>query len=163
MARRVFYSFHYEHDAWRAGTVRNMGVVGGNVFLNDNAWEKVKRGGDKAVKKWIDREMRRRSCVVVLIGSKTAGRKWINYEIEKAWADNKGIVGIHIHKLKDGNQKQSRKGRNPFSEIKVGRKRLSSIVKTYDLPYKKSETVYRHIQDNIEDWVEEAIQIRKEN
>lgn len=28
--RQVFYSFHYENDAWRAGQVRNIGVLEGN-------------------------------------------------------------------------------------------------------------------------------------
>jgi len=27
MTRKVFYSFHYDNDAWRAAQVRNMGVV----------------------------------------------------------------------------------------------------------------------------------------
>jgi hypothetical protein len=51
---------------------------------------------------------------VVLIGPATAGRKWINYEINKAWTDNKGVVGIHIHNLKDRFGNQSAKGANPF-------------------------------------------------
>jgi hypothetical protein len=29
--RKVFYSFHYMPDAWRASQVRNMGVVEGPV------------------------------------------------------------------------------------------------------------------------------------
>ena len=44
--------------------------------------------------------MAKRSCVVVLIGEKTAERKWINYEIKKAIELNKGIVGIYIHNLR---------------------------------------------------------------
>ena len=47
--------------------------------------------------------MAKRSCLVVLIGATTSGRKWINYEIEKAYELNKGIVVIYIHGLKDKN------------------------------------------------------------
>jgi len=38
--RQVFYSFHYEADAWRAAQVRNMGVVEGNQPASDNEWNK---------------------------------------------------------------------------------------------------------------------------
>ena len=106
--------------------------------------------------------MKRRSCVVVLIGSKTAGRKWIKYEIKKAWNDEKGLVGIYIHGLKNVDGEQSTKGRNPFDDFTVNKTKLSSIVKAYDPPYKTSTYVYDHIKDNIADWVEEAITIRND-
>ena len=72
MARRVFYSFHYKPDNWRASQVRNMGVIEGNQAVADNDWETVTKGGDAAIKKWIDDQMVGRSCVVVLIGSAAA-------------------------------------------------------------------------------------------
>ena len=84
MTRRVFFSFHYKPDNWRASKVRNIGKLEGNTPASDNGWETVTKGGDGAIRKWIDDQMRGRSCVVVLVGSKTAGRKWINYEIQKA-------------------------------------------------------------------------------
>ena len=98
MKRQVFFSFHYSNDNWRASQVRNMGIVSGDSTFSDNDWEEVKLKSDAMIKLWIDSQMAKRSCVVVLIGEKTAGRKWINYEIEKAIELNKGIVGIYIHK-----------------------------------------------------------------
>ena len=97
---------------------------------------------------------------MVLIGSRTAGRKWIKYEIKKAWGDGKGVVGIHIHNLKNQDGDQSSKGANPFAGLKVGQTDLSDIVKRYDPPYKTSTHVYDHINANIADWVEEAITTR---
>ena len=161
--RRVFFSFHYEADAWRAGQVRNMGVVEGNESVSDNDWEEVKRGGEKAIKRWIDSQIKGKSCAIVLIGSNTSGRKWINYEIEKAWNDGKGVLGIYIHNLKDQDGDQSAKGANPFYRLSLNGKRLSSVVEAYDPPYSRSTNVYNHIKENIADWVEEAIQIRKKN
>jgi hypothetical protein len=173
--RRVFYSFHYKADAWRAAQVRNMGVVEGNEPASDNDWEQITRGGDAAIKRWIDKQMEGRSCVVVLIGSSTAGRKWINYEIEKGWNDGKGVVGIYIHRLKDEERKQTFKGNNPFSFVQVdvlvqdywGRRQveripLSHIVKAYDPSYGDSKDVYGYIKKHLADWVEEAIEIRKQ-
>ena len=43
------------------------------------------------------------------------------------------------------------------------KKRLSTIAKAYDPPRTTSKGVYSYIEDNIEDWIEEAIQIRKDN
>lgn len=41
--RQVFYSFHFKNDSWRAGQVRNIGVVEGNTPVSSNDWEEVKR------------------------------------------------------------------------------------------------------------------------
>ena len=41
MARRSFFSFHYEPDASRAAQVRNMGMVDGNNPVSDNDWETI--------------------------------------------------------------------------------------------------------------------------
>jgi hypothetical protein len=161
MARKVFYSFHYIPDNWRAAQVRNMGVVEGNQPVSDNDWESVKRGGDSVIKSWIDGQMEGRSCAVVLIGSRTAGRKWINYEIEKAWNDGKGVVGIYVHNLKDRDKKQSIKGLNPFDELKLSNgKILSAVVQTYDPPSSDSQQVYGYIDRNLEALVEKAVKIR---
>ncbi|MGE3961943.1 MAG: TIR domain-containing protein [Dehalococcoidia bacterium] len=162
MTRRVFFSFHYKPDHWRASQVRNIGALEGNKPASDNDWEEVTNGGDTAIKKWIDGQMSGRSCAVVLIGANTSGRKWINYEITKAWNDGKGVLGIYIHNLKDSAGFQSSKGSNPFYNIthKPTGKRLSSIVMAYDPPFTTSTKVYGHIEDNIADWMEKAIEIR---
>ena len=162
MARRVFFSFHYKADNWRTSQVRNIGVIEGNRPVTDNDWEQIKRGGAKAIQDWIDRQLKGKSCTIVLIGAKTAGRKWIKYEIEKSWNDGKGVLGIHIHNLLDKDRKKSVKGRNPFDDFTMDRdgKKLSRIVKVYDPPYSKSTSVYNYINTNIADWVEDAVLIR---
>ena len=164
MKRKVFYSFHYKEDNWRTGQVRSIGAIEGNEPVSDNDWEEVTKGGDKAIEEWIDDQMIGRSCVVVLVGAKTAGRKWINYEIEKAWNEKKGVVGIRIHGLKDLDRKTSQQGANPFDYISFKDnkdKKLSSIVKCYNPSGSTSTEKYAWIKDNLSDAVEEAIEIRK--
>jgi len=165
MARKCFYSFHYEPDNWRASQVRNIGVIEGNEPAKDNDWESVSRGGDAAIEKWIDSQMSGRSCVIVLIGAGTAGRKWITHEISKGWNDGKGVVGIRIHKLKDRNGNTANTGSNPFDHVtfKSSGNKLSSVVKVYDPPGYDSRDVYAHISDNLSKWVEEAVAIRAAN
>lgn len=162
MARQAFYSFHYRPDSWRAAQVRNIGSIEGNRPTTDNEWEEVKRGGDSAIKRWIADQMKNRSCTVVLVGTNTANRKWINYEIAESWKDQMGVVGIHIHGLKDRNGYTSSKGRNPFHYLTLGNSStsLSSIVKCYDPKGRSSEERYDWISRYLAAAVEEAIGIR---
>jgi hypothetical protein len=140
-----------------------MGVIEGNEPCSDNDWESVKKGGDPAIEKWIAKQLEGRTCAVVLVGSGTAGRKWITYEIQEAWNGGRGVVGIHIHNLKNQQQLQSHKGDNPFDHlhfVKNPSKYLSSVAKLYDPPYWQSTDVYAYIKNNLAAWIEEAIQIK---
>jgi hypothetical protein len=137
-----------------------MGILEGNTPVSDNDWESITRGGDTAIRSWIDGQMKGKSCAIVLIGSNTAGRKWIKYEIEKAWKDGRGLLGIHVNNLKDSVGKQSLKGRNPFEDFKVNGKSLASIVYAYNPPYSDSQNVYQYIKAGLDAWVEEAIATR---
>lgn len=165
MARQAFYSFHYQPDNWRVATVRSIGAIEGNRSATDNDWETVTRAGEDAIKRWIDGQMKGRSCTVVLIGSNTAGRKWINYEISESWNKGMGVVGIHIHGLKNKDGYTSTKGVNPFDYVTFTQsgKKLSSIAKCYDPTASDSKITYAWIRDNLELAIEEAIRIRKAN
>lgn len=157
--RQVFFSFEYNKDAWRASQVRNMGKVDNNSTFSDNDWEEVKGKSDADIKKWINEQLAKRSCLVVLVGATTSSRKWIKYEIEKAYELNKGIVGIYIHKLKDKDGEQTTKGNNPFYSVYIGEdnERLSKYVTCFDSSYSSSAYVYDDIKANIEDLIEDAI------
>ena len=74
--RQVFFSFHYSNDNWRAAQVRKIGCIDNSSSILDNDWEKVKEKDEYRIKEWIDEQLKKRSCSVVLIGEKTANRKW---------------------------------------------------------------------------------------
>ncbi|ATL28726.1 hypothetical protein KY5_3708 [Streptomyces formicae] len=105
-----------------------------------------------------------KSCNVVLIGNQTADRPWIEYEFKKAWADRKGVVGIYIHQLLDQNRMPTTKGGNPFSGFTLddGKVQFDQVVRAYDPAGYNSQSVFASITANIEGWVEEAIDIRKQ-
>ena len=165
MARKVFFSFYYAGDGWRASQVRNMGTLEGNAPCSDNDWETVKKGGDKAIENWISDQLVGRSCTVVLVGGETANRKWVIHEISKSWNENKGVVGIRIHNLRDSASNLGTYGANPFDLVTFTKsgKQLSSVVKLYNPSGATSTDVYKSIKDNIATWVEEAINIRAAN
>jgi hypothetical protein len=64
LPRRVFYSFDYEMDAARVQLVKNMGKIESQPLLSGNKWEEVRKGGDRAIKKWIDDQMYGKNCLV---------------------------------------------------------------------------------------------------
>lgn len=162
--RKIFFSFHFNNDFWRTQQVRNIGSIEGNTIVSANKWEEVKKSGDAAIKKWIDDNIDGKSCLIVLIGEHTAGRKWINYEIEKAWNSKKGVLGIRIHNLENQAGQKSNIGGDPFSTFTLcdGKVKLSNVVKIKNPSNTTGKGVYSQISENLTSWIEEAIKIRNE-
>ena len=160
MARRVFFSFHYDNDVFRVQQVRNMGVIDGNQPISPSEWEDVKRKGEVSIQRWIDDNIKNCECVIVLIGSETANRPWVIHEIKRAWELDKGLFGVHIHNLKDARTGQkSRMGENPFDKLTFNNgEKLSTKVKRYDL---NSNDAYNDLRNNLQQMVEIAIKERK--
>lgn len=155
--RSIFYSFHFDNDVFRVQQVRNIGALEGNEPVSANDWETVKRGGSSAIERWIDANMNRRHCVIVLIGSETASREWVRYEIIKAWNEKRGLFGIHIHNLKCPRSGVCAKGPNPFEAITfTNGQPMSSVINTYD-PDAFWSSAYADISSRLEGWVEAAI------
>lgn len=106
MARRVFFSFHFERDIWRVNQVRNCNVVAGADvagFFDHSEYEEAKKKGDENIKRLIRSKLEGTSVTVVLIGTETASRPYVQYEVAQSIARNNGLLGIHIHHLKNQN------------------------------------------------------------
>lgn len=123
MARKVFFSFHYERDVWRAFIVRNSDITRESVeeagFIDAAEFEELERHGSNAVKRWINSQLEGTSVTAVLIGSKTYSRRWVRYEIIKSFDRGNGLLGIYIHNIKDQNGNTDLKGPNPFKYVGV--------------------------------------------
>lgn len=116
MARRVFFSFHYQRDIWRVNQIRNMPNITGAAaagFQDASLWEEAKNKGEAAIKKLINDGLQNTSVTVVFIGAKTAGRQYINYEIEQSIARGNGLVGIQIHHLENQSGETDSPGATP--------------------------------------------------
>ena len=156
MARKTFFSFHFKQDNWRASQVRNSWVTQDRKaagFFDSAEWEEVKKKDNSDIKKWIDKQLEGTSVTVVLIGEKTAGRKWIDYEIESSHGKKNGLLGIYIQNKKDSDGNTSNKGRNPFSDWYITRNDekvyFTELYETYDW-------VNDDGYNNMGDWIEEA-------
>ena len=125
MARRVFFSFHYQRYIWRVNQIRNIPNIIGSAaagFQDASLWEETKKKGDDAIKRLIDSGLENTTVTVVCIGNKTAGRKFINYEIEQSLKKGNGLVGIQIHHLKDKDENVDTPGEIPPQIEKAGYK-----------------------------------------
>lgn len=119
MARRTFFSFHYERDVWRAGQIRNSWVTKDREaagFWDAARWEEVKKKGKDAINSWIDEQLKGTSVTVALIGAETSTREYVDYEILQSHKKGNGILGIYIHNMKDASSRTDSKGANPFDK-----------------------------------------------
>lgn len=142
MARRVFFSFHYQRDIWRVNQIRNIGeIVGASAagFVDASLWEEAKRKGDAVIKALIDDGLRNTSVTVVCIGSQTAGRKYVEYEISQSVARGNAILGLQIHHLKDRFGQSDPVGATPASLTRIG------------------APIYKYVDhDSLKRWIEAA-------
>jgi hypothetical protein len=118
MARKVYFSFHFDRDSWRVAQVRNCNVVSGyekNPFYDKADWEAIKQKGDTAVQRWIEEQLKGTSVTVVLIGKETASRRWVKYEIARSIELGKGLLGIDISKINNSLGETDETGVNPLS------------------------------------------------
>ena len=157
MATSVFFSFHYSRDIIRVQKVANIGALDGQT-LNRQNWEQVKRQGKAAIENYIDKEMAYKRAVVVLIGRQTAARPWVQYEIRKAWAARKPLVGIHINGLSDFQDKVDFAGPNPFRQFGFSdsSKTYADYIPVYVPSGNTSQEVYASISRNINGWIDHA-------
>lgn len=141
MARRVFFSFKYEHDVSRAMVVRNSWVTQGKEaagFVDAADFEEVKKGGDVAIKKWIKEQLHGTSVTVVLVGSHTCSSTYVQYEIEQSEIRGNGLLGIDVSKIKDLDGNTT--------------KRCGQIPSGYPFYFWNKNDGY----NNMGDWIEQA-------
>jgi len=122
MAKRVFFSFHYQDVVdFRANVVRRH-----NEFSRDEAgyydasmWEEAKKEGDIALKRLINRKLKYTSNTCVLIGSETYARRWVRYEIIKSIMKGNHLFAVHINGIRDKYRRTKPLGPNPLDYLAV--------------------------------------------
>lgn len=146
MVRRVYFSFHYENDVWRANQVRNSWVTKDREaagFQDVAEFEEVKKQGPAAIERWIDRNLEGTSVSAFLIGEGTCNRPWVRYELRRSIEKGNGIIFVKIHKLGDQQGNTCREGDLSFGDIDI------SEYPVYDY-------VEEDGYENMGDWIEES-------
>lgn len=139
MARKIFFSFHYDRDVRRVVQVRNSWVIrpegAAPPFYDKAEFEEAKRraGG---IEQWIEEQLKGTSVTVVLFGAETYEREWVRHEIKRSYELKKGILAIDIHNVKDPQNGADSQGKNPLNywSIEQGGRNVSfsSLYKSYD-------------------------------
>lgn len=117
MARRVYFAFHFENDIWRVNQVRNSNVAAGPIlagFFDHSEYAEAKKKGEDEIKRRIRAKLRGTSVTVVLIGTETAHRAYVKYEIAQSIRRMNGLLGVYIHHLKDQHGMPSPRGPEPL-------------------------------------------------
>lgn len=118
MAKKVFFSFHYQDVIdFRANVVRNHGVVKDSQagYFDKSIWEEAQKTSALALKKLINSELVGTSVTCVLIGSQTYARPWVRYEIFRSIYKCNSILAVHINGIKCKNSQTKSLGLNPFN------------------------------------------------
>ncbi len=121
MARRAFFSFHYIPDCWRAAIVRNAWVTKDREdagFFDSADWEKAKKS-DVALKTFIGKQLNGTSVTCICVGTETAYRRWVRYEIQRSFVEGRGLLATRVHQLKNAKGETASYGPNPFEAIWV--------------------------------------------
>jgi hypothetical protein len=122
MAKRVFFSFHYQDVIdFRANVVRNHKTTKHENagYFDASIWEEAKKESSLALKRLINMEIKNTSVTAVLIGSETYNRPWVRYEIFKSLQKGNKLIGIHINSIKGRDAKTKSLGPNPFNYLAI--------------------------------------------
>ena len=121
MARRTFFSFHYQPDVWRAWNVRNSWVVTDDQqdrgFFDSSVFEATKRESEDALKQFLRKGLDNTSVTCVLTGSETWKRRWVRYEIARSLIKANGLLTVYIHNIENQRGKTSTQGSDPLSNV----------------------------------------------
>jgi hypothetical protein len=115
--RRCFFIFDYENDLDEARRIAEMGLVQAESAAGFNdltQWSTAKARGVEEVKRQIDEALVGTSCSVVLIGPRTASLGYVSYAMERSIQRHNGLLGIHIHALKNPMAAAGERGPLPY-------------------------------------------------
>jgi hypothetical protein len=119
MARRTFFSFHYERDVQRAQIVKNSWITKPDRddagFFDSSVFESKKRTSDDALKRFLNEGMSGSSVACVLFGTNTAWRRWVRYELFRSFIDGRGLLAVAVHTILGFDRRPDPQGANPFS------------------------------------------------
>lgn len=124
MAKRVFFSFHYQDVIdFQANVVRNHWMTKPDReeagYFDASIWENARRQGSTALKRLINGGLNNTSNTCVLVGSETYARPWVRYELLKSFRRGNHIFGVHINGIKSKHGTTKVLGPDPLKYIGV--------------------------------------------
>lgn len=124
MAKRVFFSFHYQDVVdFRANVVRQHWMTKPDRedagYFDASVWESARRQGEASLKRLINGALENTSNTCVLIGSETWARPWVRYELLKSFRRGNHLLGVHINGIRSKSGDVKPQGPNPLEFVGV--------------------------------------------
>lgn len=122
--RRCFFIFDYESDLDEVRRIAELGLVQAESaagFVDLTQWSVAKAKGVEEVKRKIDEALVGTTCSVIFIGPRTASLGYVKYAMERSIQRNNGLLGIHIHALKNPIAGASERGPVPYEREAAAR------------------------------------------
>jgi hypothetical protein len=108
--KNIFISHHHKDDKSVSDFTnllagKNYNIRNSSIRVNEKNKERLdkKLVPRKTIERLLSMKMRWAGTAVVLIGSQTHSREWVNWEIEQAAKQGKRILGVFMHGGKDAN------------------------------------------------------------
>lgn len=107
-------------NAWKV--VRPDGGLGGRTFYDSSLWESRQLEDPETLKRLIREGVGYTSAVCVLVGTETAIRRWVRYEIACAVIDKRGLLAVHVNSIRHHQLLMPHApGPNPLAAMAVGK------------------------------------------
>ena len=107
MAKKPYNIFisHYAKDDKHVQSLKdrlnNSGTIVRNFSVDSTKHKDGRRPSDRVITRLLNIRIKACSTFICLIGPDTHTRKWVNYEIRKAFQEGKRVIGIYTHGNKD--------------------------------------------------------------
>ena len=117
MLKRIYFSQDLED--LRADEVRKLcmatpGVEGTGFF---EAMSESTMAGPSTIRRQLTSALDNTQVTCVLIGTQTASRRWVRYEIIESLQRRNVLFGVHINGVPDKSQQTKPKGPDPFQQL----------------------------------------------
>lgn len=157
MAKRVFFSFDFSEDLWRASVVRNRWISDPSM-AEGGLWSPEFIEGQPPhrarLEQFVDQQVEAADVTAVLIGARTASCEHVLHAIRRSSELGRGMIGVYIDQCRNRYGSTSERGRNPFDRVVVfrdGREdSLADSVPTYGW---LADDGY----ENLQYWIAEAM------
>ena len=124
MPIRVFFSFDYTDDLWRASVVRNHWIAEPSLAVG-GFWDPRFTVGPvpsaPTLEQFVDEQVQAADVTAVLIGARTGSCDHVLHAIRRSAQTGRGLLGIYIDQCKNRYGSASARGRNPFDRVVVER------------------------------------------
>ena len=86
-------------------------------FFDSSVFEAAERESEDALKRFLREGLKYTTVTCVLVGTETALRRWVRYEIFRSFIRGNGLFAVRIHTIAGFDKQPAAIGSNPFDNV----------------------------------------------